>query len=204
MFEWFNDGGLVMWILLCISLISWAVIFERTWVLFRETKTTLIFKKELDENDYSEQEVGLLVPRYPSVLGAVLGTVCENKHLLREDNTLLTRTRLNEEVGHLERGLTMLEVAAGISPLLGLLGTVLGMVEVFGVIAVVGVGDPSILSGGISKALNTTVFGLVTAIPALAAFSLFDRRINKMTRLIEKCATLTLSGIYANERKRFD
>lgn len=197
MISWFQDGGLIMWLLLCISLLSWGVIFERAFVLFKETKTTARLIKELDDSGYGQQDVDLVTPKFPSVLSIILKTAVINRQLIREDNTLLTRTRLNEEVGHLERGLTLLEVTASISPLLGLLGTVIGMVEVFSVIAIVGVGDPTILSSGISKALNTTVFGLITAIPALAAYSFFDRRIDRLVRVIEKCVTLSLLDLYA-------
>ena len=84
------------------------------------------------------------------------------------------------ELAILERGLTVLEIVAGVSPLLGLLGTVLGMVTVFDAITTEGIGDPQVLSGGISKALVTTVVGLLVAIPALAFHSWFSRRVDDL------------------------
>jgi len=83
------------------------------------------------------------------------------------------------QVGGLERGLTVLEIVAAITPLLGLLGTVLGMVTVFEAISMQGTGDPRVLSAGISKALVTTVAGLSVAIPSLAFHSWFSRRVEQ-------------------------
>jgi biopolymer transport protein ExbB len=84
------------------------------------------------------------------------------------------------QVGVLERGLTLLEIIAGTSPLLGLLGTVLGMVTVFNAITLQGIGNPQVLSKGISQALITTVAGLCVAIPALASHSWLARRVDDL------------------------
>ena len=73
----------------------------------------------------------------------------------------------------------VLGVIAAISPLLGLLGTVIGMIEVFQVISIEGVGKADVLAGGISKALNTTAAGLSVAIPALVAYRMFESRVNR-------------------------
>ena len=118
----------------------------------------------------------------------------------REDNLHLSQSHLNEEVGKMERGLTLLEIAAGAAPLLGLLGTVLGMVDIFSVVSEAGVGNPLLLSKGISKALNTTVFGLIVAIPAFTAFTLYERKIEKLVLLIDQCATQTFTKIYSLEK----
>lgn len=81
------------------------------------------------------------------------------------------------EVEKMERGLIILEIVANISPLIGLLGTVLGMVTVFDAITVQGLGNPQVLSDGISKALVTTVAGLCVAIPALAFHSYLSKQV---------------------------
>ena len=93
------------------------------------------------------------------------------------------------QVGTLERGLTVLEIITGISPLLGLLGTVLGMVTVFNAITAAGLGNPQVLSGGISKALVTTVAGLTVAIPALACHTWFSRRVDDLAVEMQDRAT---------------
>jgi len=79
-------------------------------------------------------------------------------------------------------------VVAAISPLLGLLGTVVGMIEVFQQISLQGVGKADVLAGGISKALNTTAAGLSIAVPALVAYRLFDAKVNRFVVEIEQHA----------------
>jgi len=93
------------------------------------------------------------------------------------------------EVERLERGLVALEVIAGISPLIGLLGTVLGMVAVFDAISVQGLGDAQVLSAGISKALVTTIAGLGVAIPTLAFHGYFTKRVESMAIEMQEIAT---------------
>ena len=93
------------------------------------------------------------------------------------------------QVGTLERGLTLLEIIANVSPLLRLLGTVLGMVAVFDAITTEGLGNPQVLSEGISKALVTTVAGLCVAIPALACHSWFSRRVDDLATEMQDRAT---------------
>lgn len=89
------------------------------------------------------------------------------------------------EVKRLERFMVLLETAAAAGPLLGLLGTVTGMIEVFSVISVSGVGQTGMLSGGIAEALITTVFGLIIGIPALIAYNLLDARVDGLVIRID-------------------
>ncbi len=195
MIRWFQEGGMVMWVLLIISLISWCFIFERLFIIMSEyfscKRMSLKLQNTMPETDE------LLSNK--SQISKVLRTITNNQDLKKEENSLILRTQLKEESMKLHKGLTFLEITATISPLLGLLGTVLGMVEVFSVIAKVGVGDPLILSSGISKALNTTVFGLIVAIPALTAFSLFERKIENIIQIMEKLSVIILTRIYANK-----
>ncbi|MDQ6973684.1 MAG: MotA/TolQ/ExbB proton channel family protein, partial [Mariprofundaceae bacterium] len=93
-----------------------------------------------------------------------------------------------QEVAHLDRYIGILGVIAAISPLLGLLGTVMGMIEVFQVISIEGVGKADVLAGGISKALNTTAAGLSVAIPALVAYRIFESRVGSFVIEIEEHA----------------
>jgi biopolymer transport protein ExbB len=89
------------------------------------------------------------------------------------------------EVKRLERYMVILETVAAASPLLGLLGTVLGMIKVFSVISIAGVGQAGLLSGGIAEALITTAFGLSIGIPALVAFNLLDTRVDTLVVRID-------------------
>jgi len=89
------------------------------------------------------------------------------------------------EVKRLERYLVVLETVAAASPLLGLLGTVLGMIKVFAVISISGVGQAGLLSGGIAEALITTAFGLAIGIPALIAYNFLDSRVDALVVKID-------------------
>jgi biopolymer transport protein ExbB len=89
------------------------------------------------------------------------------------------------EVKRLERYLVVLETVAAASPLLGLLGTVFGMIKVFSVISIAGVGQAGLLSGGIAQALITTAFGLSIGIPALIAYNFFDSRVDAQVLKID-------------------
>ncbi len=195
MIRWFQEGGMVMWVLLIISLISWCFIFERLFIIMSEYLSCKRMSLKL-QNTMPETDELL---SNNSQISNILRTITNNKDLKKEENSLILRTQLKEESMKLHKGLTFLEITATISPLLGLLGTVLGMVEVFNVIAKVGVGDPLILSSGISKALNTTVFGLIVAIPALTAFSLFERKIENIIQIMEKLSVIKLTKTYANK-----
>ncbi len=91
----------------------------------------------------------------------------------------------NQEIPVLERNLSTLSTIGNITPLLGLLGTVFGMVKAFNVIAVMGVGKPEALAGGISEALLTTAFGLSIAIPTIVVFNYLSHRVDKLIREME-------------------
>jgi biopolymer transport protein ExbB len=98
------------------------------------------------------------------------------------------------EVKRLSRFLVVLETVAAASPLLGLLGTVFGMIKVFSVISIAGVGQAGLLSGGIAEALITTAYGLSIGIPALIAYNFFDSRVDKFVVKIEANVHLLLKN----------
>lgn len=102
-------------------------------------------------------------------------------------NRILDEGKL--EAARLERYLTSLGTIANISPLLGLLGTVSGMIKVFFTINQQGLGQSQAMAGGISEALITTAFGLIVAIPALAAYNYFDAKVQHLVTHMEKNAS---------------
>ena len=104
-------------------------------------------------------------------------------------------------VADLERFLNTLGTIASITPLLGLLGTVIGMIKVFAAITSVGVGDPSVLAGGISEALITTATGMSVAIPSLIFYRYFSGRVDRLAILMEEQA-LKLVEVIQGERER--
>jgi biopolymer transport protein ExbB len=105
-------------------------------------------------------------------------------------------------VKRLERYLVVIETVAAASPLLGLLGTVFGMIKVFAVISVAGVGETGRLAGGIAEALITTSFGLSIGIPALVAFNFFDSRVENFVIKIEGCVHQLLKQLNMMEKRQ--
>ena len=188
MLELIKAGGLLMWPIILCSIIAMAIIGERFWSL-RELK---IVPKNLVAKVWQWQKVGHLDKkriqdlRNSSPLGMVLAAGLVNRNHSRE----IMKESIEETGRHvahdLERFLNTLGTIASISPLLGLLGTVIGMIKVFTVITSLGVGDPSILSEGISEALITTAAGLSVAIPSLMFHRFFRGKIDGLIITMEQ------------------
>jgi biopolymer transport protein ExbB len=120
--------------------------------------------------------------------------------LSREEKVLDIQATGRQEAQVLERMLVVLEIITAITPLLGLLGTVLGMSRVFDVIAEVGLGETKAFSSGIAQALRTTIVGLGVAIPSLIAYTSFDKKVDSMILEMEKYSMLLLNKIYSVEK----
>ncbi len=172
MWEIFIAGGPVMWPILLCSVIATAIMFERLWTLQRKR----VIPRELTDRVWKLVQTRTLNDRHiealarNSPLGRVLAAGLANRNQGREIMKEVIEDTGRHVVHELERFLNPLGTIASISPLLGLLGTVIGMIQAFASITADGVGDPRVLSGGIGQALITTAAGLIVAIPALAIF----------------------------------
>ena len=190
MFELIRTGGWLMLPILVCSVLSLAIILERSLALRRTVVTPsglaadverALIQGRLDADRIAELRRG-------SALGRVLaaGLACAQNDPLR------VREAVEESGRHvvhgLERYLNALGTIAATTPLLGLLGTVIGMIKVFAAITTAGVGDPQILAGGIYEALITTAAGLSVGIPSLMFHRYFRGRINELTVEIEQQA----------------
>ena len=188
MFELVKAGGLLMIPILACSVLAMGIIFERLWV-YRQRR---VLPKNLvaqvwnlhRNNQLSHAHIASIKEGSP--LGRVLAAGLINRHHSRE-----VMKESIEEVGHqviheLERYLNTLGTIASITPLLGLLGTVIGMIKVFTAITTAGVGDPSVLAGGISEALITTAAGLSVAIPALIFHRYLSGKVNMLVLGMEE------------------
>ena len=191
MLELIKAGGWLMVPILLCSVVAMAIIAERFWTLQskRVAPRNLVVQvwQWARSGHLTEERIRTL--RKASPLGRILAAGLANRHLDRG----LMKEGL-EDVGRhvvheLERYLNSLGTIASITPLLGLLGTVIGMIKVFSVITTQGVGDPGVLAGGISEALITTAAGLLIALPALVAHNLLVRRMDKFTLEIEEAVT---------------
>ena len=204
MLELIKAGGLLMWPILICSVISLAIIIERFWSLQQQR----IAPRHLVAQVWQWAKVGHLDYkriqnlRVSSPLGRILAAGLVNRSYERE-----VMKESIEEVGRhvahsLERFLNTLGTIASISPLLGLLGTVIGMIKVFAVITTHGVGDASILAEGISEALLTTAAGLSVAIPTLMFHRYFRGKVDELVMTMEQEALKmveVIQGLRENE-----
>lgn len=189
-FKMLEQGGEVVYVLLGLSVVALSFFFYCLLVLRRKS----LFPKALvnvAEGISSEQECAPaedLCRRSGGPLAEVLLTVLMSRTLGREEAEALVEGAGRRAAHSISLGVTALEVIAAISPLLGLLGTVIGMYEVFGRISQVGAQEIHSLSGGIAQALVTTIVGLIVAIPSYVAYSYFQRRIEERVLEMERLA----------------
>lgn len=188
MLELIKAGGFLMWPIMLCSIIALAIIAERFWSLQRNR----ICPKNLVAQVWQWQKSGQLNAqtlqslRTGSQLGRILAAGLVNRHHERH----IMKESI-EEVGRhvvhdLGRFLTTLGTIASITPLIGLLGTVIGMIKVFTVITTLGLGDPAVLAEGISVALITTASGLTVAIPSLMFYRYFQGKIDELVVSMEQ------------------
>ena len=176
MLDLIQKGGWMMFPILLCSIIAMGIICERFWSLQRKKILPpdlvpqvwrLAREKKLD--DASIRRLKLSSP-----LGSILSSGLLNSRHGREVMKESIEETGRQSAHELERFLNSLGTIASITPLLGLLGTVIGMIKVFSAIMIHGVGDPGILAGGISEALITTAAGLTVAIPTLIFHRYFE------------------------------
>lgn len=175
-----QQGGLCMVALGGCSLAGAAIIIERGLALRKDLVIEPHILRQMRDYAGEKSADSLLMScrRSGRPLARVVEEVIQTRRLDHAQAVEAIRATGRSQVAGLERGLTVLEIIGGISPLLGLLGTVLGMVEVFSAITASGIGNPQVLSDGIAKALVTTVAGLFVAIPSVAFHSWFSRRVD--------------------------
>ena len=198
MFEFVKAGGWMMLPILICSVVSMAIVIERFWSLQRRRITPENLVAQVWQWSRSgvldEKRVDTL--RKSSPLGRVLAAGLANRKYERE-----VMKESIEEVGRhviyeLARYLNTLGTIAAVSPLLGLLGTVIGMIKVFAAITTQGVGDASILAGGISEALITTAAGLSVAIPTLMFYRYFRNRVDGLVVAMEQEALKLIEALH--------
>lgn len=198
MIEIFEKGGIMMYPLVLASVLALAIIIERFFSLQkRKVIIPEIISVVEQFRSFKDMELAKnICAKYSGPLSNLIQTGLENTDLERAEIKELIEDQGRQEVRHLEKGLTILETIAVIAPLMGLLGTVLGMIKVFGVIKEQGIGQATALSGGISEALITTVTGLFVGIPVLIFFNYFSRRTENFVLDIEKYSIILIQKIH--------
>jgi biopolymer transport protein ExbB len=188
MWEIVRAGGPFMWPILLCSVIAVAIIAERLWTLQERRvmppELTRRVWQLVENGQVNEKVIAALQDNSP--LGKILATGLSNRHRPREVMMERLEDAGRHVVHELERFLNTLGTIAAVSPLLGLLGTVTGIIKAFNALSAGGIGDPRALSGGISEALITTAAGLCVAIPALIAFRYLRGRVDAHVVQMEK------------------
>ena len=202
MLTFIQTGGFFMWPLLACSILTLAIVIERFWVL----RKSRVAPKNLLLDVMSRLRDDRMSLDYIREMQATTGLsfifaagLLNSKH-----GRTSMKESMQEAAGHvihdLERFMSSLGTIAAISPLLGLLGTVVGMIKVFSVLMEQGAGNTALLAGGISEALLTTAAGLGVAIPALVFHRYFSRKIDEVVVSMEQQSTKLVDALH-NDRE---
>ncbi len=179
-----------MWPIVVCSVLALAIIVERCWSLRRSVVAPRDLMSQIQGMTLGDRLTNEQIDsvRETSALGRILAAGLSRQ----TQQAFLVKDAIEEAGGHvvheLERYLNALGTIAATTPLLGLLGTVIGMIKVFSAITAVGVGDPQVLAGGISEALITTAAGLSVGIPSLMFHRYFLGKVNELTIAMEQDA----------------
>ncbi len=202
MLELMKAGGWLMWPILACSVVAMAIVLERLWSLRRRR----VMPAGLMAQVWQWQRDQALTPERIQALAqsSPLGRLLSAGLINRQHSREVMKEALNDVgrqvVADLERNLNTLGTIAAVSPLLGLLGTVFGMIDIFTVIIDAGVGNPGVLAGGISEALITTAAGLTVAIPSLMFHGYFNGLVSRYALAMEEEA-LNLVEVIKGERE---
>lgn len=197
--DWFQHGGFVMYPLLVCSVAGLAIILERCWVLRRQRLVSTALAAAMDRRGADKEtldRVKAVAEIDTSVLSEVVRVAFDHAGASRAANVEAVQALARQVVGRMERGLTTLGLIAELGPLLGLLGTVNGMLHLFADVASKGLSNPSEISAGISEALVATFTGLSIAVPALIAYMYLRRRIEMLVLEMERHVDELLARLY--------
>ena len=192
-----------MWILFGLSIISMGIILERGVFFFRrEKKLNEDFKSNIImavSSDNMEKAIEICLNEKNTVGETVKSFLirCNKNGDFHHFDQLVKEIGM-EEISPLEKRLHILGIIGYIAPMIGLLGTVTGMIDAFRNLSTFGAGDPSLVADGISKALLTTAAGLSIAIPAIVIYNLLNKKIEEIEEDIDKITTNIINIIRKN------
>jgi biopolymer transport protein ExbB len=202
-YEIIKAGGWLMWPLILCSVISIAIITERFWALRRGRILPRYVVAQIwtwyKRNELTRESINTL--RESSPLGRVLAAGLANRHHSRAVMKESIEDAGRLEVHEMERFLNTLGTIAAVAPLLGLLGSVVGLMEVFSSMTTHGVGNPQALGAGISKIMIATASGLAVAIPSLIFYRYFQGLVDGFAMSLEQEA-IKMVEVLQGERER--
>jgi biopolymer transport protein ExbB len=192
--QWLEQGGWSLWVLIALSIISVSIasykLVQFIWFGVANRSNYTLWQQHLNNDLLSVRYTKKHSDSYllnQIVNHALIQSQTQNK---KSDFEVVIEQYATNKIEQMRGGLKSLEVVSIIAPLLGLLGTVLGMINAFDQLKSAGMQvDPSILSAGISQALLTTAAGIIVALPALSLWHLFERMLAKSQRQIETILT---------------
>lgn len=198
MWQTITQGGVVMVPLAACSILALWVVIDRAWNLRHDR---VVRSEIVDVIDTLEGPGDLplarsICERNPGAFSTIVLTAIDHRGESREAMREAVEEQGRQEVARLERGLGLLETIAGVAPLLGLLGTVLGMIDVFEIVSRQGAGQAQSLSGGIAEALITTATGLSIGIPSLVAYNWLVGRAERLVLDIEAHTSRLMKKIH--------
>ena len=197
MFEIVKSGGVFMAPIILASIVAAAIFLERLWTLqikrVLPPELTAKVWRWVESDQLQDKHIAALEQNSP--LGKVLAAGLANRHRDRAIIKEAIEDTGRHVIHELERFINALGTIASISPLLGLLGTVSGMIRTFTDITDQGVGNPQVLAGGISEALVSTAAGLVVAIPSVIAYRFLRTRVEAIVVQMEKEAMKLVQAI---------
>ena len=203
MWETILLGGIIMVPLALCSVLGFGIVIERSFALQRKKIIPAEIERIL-ENIRGMEDIQLALSmcrQNEGIFANIVRVGLESVDMPRAEIKEAVEDQGRQEVRTMLKGMVVLETVAGIAPLLGLLGTVLGMREVFGVISLEGLGGTAQLSGGISQALITTIFGLSIGILALVFYNIFSRRSENLIGDIEAYSIMLVNKLHYLQSK---
>jgi biopolymer transport protein ExbB len=196
-------GGAIVWPILIILVLAGCILIERIVFFTRRQTNAENLMQTLKERIMADDWEGcrtFLELGHKKLIPKVLLTALAFKDQTRQDMENALQEAILGEIPRIERFLSTLGMLAAIAPLLGLLGTVTGMINTFHVITYYGTGDPRMMSGGISEALVTTMLGLSVAIPIMMAHTFLSRRVETQISKIEEKSVAFVNMVFMNRK----
>jgi biopolymer transport protein ExbB len=182
------SGGFIIWPIILLSIISLAIIIEKSWNLARD----IVLPKDLTKDIISQIKKKSLTSSMKekmaqdSIQGTIFFSLIEEKIKSKTNLRLRAEEIGRFEINRLEKFMTLLGTIASVSPILGLLGTVTGMISIFSNLLASETNSIAPLAGGIAEALVTTAAGLIVAIPSLIFYRSFNRTIENYSLELEE------------------
>jgi biopolymer transport protein ExbB len=199
MVSFFTKGGLFMWPLLACSIVTVTTIVLSILTLREKKVLPLVVESEIERlvPGGSAERLMRIVNDDNSSLARITRSALQHMRWPRSETIEFAPSMARAELVRLERGLIVLEVVTGIAPLIGLIGTVSGLVQVFSGLGLSsGAADTKAVALGISMALNCTIFGLSIAVPSLIAFSYFSKKVEVLSVQMESIVSDLIAKCY--------